>query len=461
MRLTADELAVASRGVVHGPGDVEASSYAIDSRILEPGGCFFALEGERDGLDFVEDAFARGAAVAVVDHRGPSAVSARPLVEVDHPMTALADCARTARRRLVDATVVGITGSAGKTATKDLTAAALAATCRVHASPASFNNEAGLPLTLLGANEDTDVLVTEMGARFEGNITQLTDLARPRIGVITHVGMAHAEHLGGREGIARVKGELVDALPADGLAVLNADCDSFAGLAARSSAPVVSVGTKPTADVVISDVSLDDELRPRCRLATPWGAGSITVGLRGEHQVENAAMAATVALSLGAPFDAVAAGISGATTAGLRMELVRTTTGIVVINDAYNSSPTSAAAAVRSLARLSVSGRRVAVLGEMLELGDAGVAEHRAIGALTAEWGIDIVIAVRVPALAEGVAGAGPELRHVDDVDDATLLLRELLRPGDAVLVKASRAVGLERVADDLLSDDRLSEEPR
>src|SRR5262245_3535768 len=156
--------------------------------------------------------------MAVVDHRGPDAVVQRPLVEVDDPMAALADCARLARGRLVDTTVVGITGSAGKTATKDLTAAALSTTRRVHASPASFNNEAGMPLTLLGAPEDTEVLVAEMGARFAGNITELTELARPSVGVVTHIGMAHAGHLGGREGIARAKGELLDALPADGIA---------------------------------------------------------------------------------------------------------------------------------------------------------------------------------------------------------------------------------------------------
>ena len=453
MRLTAAELGGACGGVVHGRSDASASSYAIDSRLVESGGCFFALRAARDGLDFVADAFARGAAMAVVDHRGPATVEERPLVEVDDPMQALADCARLARSRLADPTVVGITGSAGKTATKDLTAAALDATLRVHASPASFNNEAGLPLTLLGAPDDTQVLVTEMGARFAGNITQLTELARPRIGVVTHVGMAHAEHLGGREGIARVKGELLDALPADGLAVLNAACNATPTLASRTRARVVTIGTTGEADVVITDVTLDDDLYPRCRLATPWGSGSFSVGLRGEHQVENAAMAATVALWLGAPFDAVAAGLEGATTASLRMELVRTTDGVVVINDAYNSSPTSAAAAVRALARLSVSGRRVAVLGEMLELGDDAAAEHRAIGELTGVWGIDIVIAVRAPALAEGAAGSVADLRHAAGVDDVTALLRELLQPGDAVLVKASRAVGLERVADDLLSE--------
>jgi UDP-N-acetylmuramoyl-tripeptide--D-alanyl-D-alanine ligase len=452
VRLTASDVRDATQGVLHGDADARASSFTIDTRTLEPGGCFFALRAARDGLDFVPDAFARGAALAVVDHRGPSSVSERPLVEVDDPMAALADCARLARARLADTTVVGITGSAGKTATKDLTAAALTSTLRVHASPGSFNNEAGLPLTLLGAPEDTQVVVTEMGARFAGNITELTDLARPSIGVVTHVGMAHAQHLGGRAGIARVKGELMDALPADGLAVLNAACDATPGLAARTRARVVLVGSAAGTDVRISDVRVDDDLVPRCTLSTPWGTGAVRIGLRGAHQVENAAMAATVALALGAPFDAVAAGLEGATTASRRMELLRTATGVVVINDAYNSSPTSAAAAVRSLASLPVPGRRIAVLGEMLELGDAGPAEHRAIGMLAGEWGIDIVVAVQVQELAAGAAASGAEPRHAPDADAATALLLDLLEPGDAVLVKASRAIGLERVAEALVA---------
>lgn len=453
MQLTAAEIAEAARGVVHGRATTVATSFAIDSRVLDAGACFFALRGNRDGLDFVPHAFERGASMAVVDHRGPDAVPNRPLVEVDEPMTALADCARLARSRLTDTVVVGVTGSAGKTATKDLTAAALSRSKRVHASPGSFNNEAGLPLTLLGAPPDTEVLVTEMGARFAGNIADLADLARPQIGVVTHVGMAHAGHLGGRDGIAQVKGELLDALPASGLAVLNADDDASRDLAARTTARVVRVGRADDADVRIGAVDVDHELRPRFTLDTPWGSGEVVVGLRGEHQVENAAMAATVALALGVDFDDVAAGIERATTAGLRMELVRTADGVIVINDAYNSSPTSAAAAVRSLARLPVDGRRIAVLGEMLELGDASEHEHRAIGALAADSGIDVVIAVGANAapVVDGAGAGVADRRTVDDVDEVVALLDELVRPGDAVLVKASRAVGLERVADALL----------
>ncbi len=462
MELTARELAMLTGGAVAG-GDPETpvGTYSIDSRTLVPGDCFVALQADRDGHHFVADAFVRGAAMALVRDEVDAPAGAT-LVRVADPLEALAVLARTARDRLPGATVVAVTGSAGKTATKDLTAAALATSRRVHASPLSFNNESGLPLTVLSAPDDTEVLIAEMGARFAGNITELVEVARPRIGVITHIGMAHAEHLGGRAGIARVKGELVEALPADGLAVLNATCDETPGLAARTVARVLLVGRAADADVVARDIVLDDELRARFVLDSPWGSAPIALSLRGEHQVDNAAMAAAVALELGAPLDAVASGLEIARSATRRMELVRTAAGITVINDAYNSSPTSAAAAVRSLAHLPVGGRRVAVLGPMLELGSHAEREHAALGALAAESGVDLVVAVGSGAepVAEGARaaatrhpGTGADLAVVtvpDAAAAADFVLGEA-RAGDAVLVKASRAVGLESVADALV----------
>lgn len=454
MELSARELAAAIGGhVVAGALDVRASAWSIDSRLAGPGSCFFAIRGARDGHDFVPDAFARGATIAVVADEVPAVGGDATLIRVPESAGALSDAGRLARTRLVRATVVGITGSAGKTATKDLTAAALAGSRQVHASPASYNNEAGLPLTLLGAPETADVVVTEMGARFAGNIADLATIARPTVGVVTHVGMAHSEHLGGRKGIARVKGELLESLPGDGLAVLNAACDASPGLAARTAAQVLVVGRDPGADIRISDVELDDELHPRFMLATSWGSARVILSVRGEQQVENAAMAAGVALWLGAPIETVVAGLRDASGASLRMELVRTADGVTIINDAYNSSPTSAAAAVRSLANLRVGGRRVAVLGAMLELGPDTAAEHEAIGALAGAAGIDLLVAVGEPAsaLAAGARGTALVVRAVPDAAAATALLAEQVRPGDAVLVKASRAVGLERVADELV----------
>ncbi len=452
MRLRAIEIARATDGTLlpgRGPNDPVATSYAIDSRLVEPGACFFALRADRDGHAFVADAVARGARVAVVDTAPAQPVDAAIVTVVD-PMAALQTLAATARDRLAGA-VVGITGSAGKTATKDLSAAAVAAGRRVHASPGSFNNEAGVPLTLLGAADDTEVVVAEMGARFAGNIADLTVFARPTIGVVTNIGLAHAGHLGGPEGIARVKGELIESLPSDGLAVLNADCEWTEELAARTDARVLRVGTGTGADVRVSVLGLDDELCPTVELSTPWGDARVALRLRGAHQAGNAAMAVTVAASLGVPVERAAAALAGVVAAAHRMELVRTASGVAVLNDAYNSSPTAADAALRALAALSVDGRRLAVLGEMLELGEHADEEHEALGRLAADLGLDAVLAVGEHADAI-VRGAGPRLsaRVVPDASAAAVAVRDEVRAGDAVLVKASRAIGLEVVIEAL-----------
>jgi UDP-N-acetylmuramoyl-tripeptide--D-alanyl-D-alanine ligase len=457
MRLSAEEIAEATGGELTGDASATADSYGIDTRRLDAGGCFVALQGERDGNDFVADAWKHGATIAVVTRAPRRVAKGRAVVRVADSLVALGALGDFARHRLPEATVVGITGSAGKTATKDLLAAALDGTHRVHASPASFNNEAGVPLTLLAAADDTEVVVTEMGARFPGNITELCTIAEPQVGVITNIGMAHAGLLGGREGIARVKGELLEALDRDGIAVLDANDPFTPTLAARTRARVFTVGggDPPSADVRAVDVVLDDELRPSFVLETPWGTTPVCLSMRGEHQAVNAAMAATVALELGAPLDQVAEGLASAVTAAWRMDVIRTAEGITVVNDAYNASPTSMTAALRSFRRVAVGKRkrRVAVLGEMRELGDHAREEHERIGRLAAECGIDVVIAVGVGAqpIADGARTAGVHtVIQVDDADGALADVSEHARSGDAILVKASRAVGLERVAEAL-----------
>lgn len=461
MRLTAREIASAAGGeVVAGSVDAQVTSFSIDSRTIAPGACFVALEAERDGHAFVADAVARGATAALVRadvEVGPTGSPA--IIRVRQPLHALTEVARAVRARMSDVTVVGVTGSAGKTATKDLTAAAVAPAATVHASPASFNNEAGLPLTLLGAPDDVQVIVAEMGARFAGNIRDLATIARPRIGVVTHIGWAHAEHLEGREGIAAVKGELLEALPSDGLAVLNAGCDATPSLARRTEAPVLTVGRTRDADVVIGGIDLDDDLRPKFSLETPWGSLAVALDLRGEHQVENAAMAAVVALHLGVDPESVAVGLASARGAVQRMELLRTPDGVAIVNDAYNSSPTSAVAAVRSLARLAVEGRRIAVLGEMRELGAHADEGYAALGAAVVAAELDVLVAVgpMLQPLLDAVGPADLEIHHVADADGAVALLLREARSGDAVLVKASRAVGLEQVAEALAEREPAS----
>lgn len=454
MDLTRDEIVAITGGRAHGDegdGPAVARGLSFDSRTLAPGAGFVALRDVRDGHDFVADAFARGASLAIVE-RVPEGVDG-PLVVVADARRALYSLATEARRRLEPATVTAVTGSAGKTSTKDLIAAALRPGFTVHASESSFNNEIGLPVTLLAAPPGSEAVVLEMGARFAGNIRELCAIALPAIGVITNIGLAHAEHLGGPRGIAEVKGELLDALPAHGLAVLNADCGSAPYLRTRSPAPVVTVGSAAGADVHISDVRLDDELRATFRLDSPWGsAAAVRLAVRGGYQVANAAMAATVALHLGVPLDAVVASLAGAVTAAWRMELATSPEGFTVLNDSYNASPTSMRAALDSFAQLPVRGHRLAVLGEMRELGDLAASEHVRLGGWVADADVFalVVVGPGTGELAAAASARGVEVHDVADRDAAVAMVRKLARPGDAVLVKASRAVGLERVAQSL-----------
>ncbi|MEO6470149.1 MAG: UDP-N-acetylmuramoyl-tripeptide--D-alanyl-D-alanine ligase [Acidimicrobiia bacterium] len=436
-------------------GRSRGDGVAFDSRTVEPGQVFVALRDVRDGHEFVADALTRGAAFAIVERPVRAENGAElPCVEVADTREALSALGRAARERL-SAQVVGITGSVGKTSTKDLAAAALGSRWRTHAAPASFNNEIGVPFTLLGAPEAAEAVVIEMGARFAGNIAELCQVAQPTIGVITNIGLAHAEHLGGPDGVARVKGELLEALPADGLAVVSAACAATAGQLARSRAAIVTVGIERHALVRVSDVQVGPDLRASFNLHSPWGEGTVTLAMRGAHQVVNAAQAATVALHLGAEREAVFAALASATSTGWRMKLRESPAGIVVLNDSYNASPAAMMAAIESLAQLRVAGRRVAVLGEMRELGDWSHSEHARVGDALGRAGIDVLIAVGAATapLVDAARKLAPtmEIHMVMDAEAARTATRELLQPGDAVLVKASRAVGLEIVAEALL----------
>jgi UDP-N-acetylmuramoyl-tripeptide--D-alanyl-D-alanine ligase len=458
MELTREWVAAVTGGRVGGAESegIVGTGIAFDSRALEPGQVFVALRDARDGHDFVVDAHARGAAFSIVDR----AVPGYPVVQVADVPQALLALAAAARARL-ESHVVGITGSVGKTSTKDLTAAALAAGFVTHAAPASYNNEIGVPFTVLGAPESTQALVVEMGARFAGNIAALSAVARPEIGVITNIGITHAEHLGGPEGVAIVKGELLDALPATGLAVISSECVASGGQRARSAAPIITVGVGGDADVRVRDVVVGPELRPQFRIETPWGSGSVTLAVRGAHQAVNAAQAAAVALHLGVPFEVVLEALAHASSTGWRMQLHTTARGIRVLNDAYNASPVATLAAIQSLTELAVTGRRIAIIGDMRELGPWSAAEHTRIGAALADAGVDIVIAVgdEIEPLATEVerdaARHGIEVHRAADAATARGLVLDLAREGDAVLVKASRALGLEVVATALIEEER------
>ncbi|MFF3142626.1 UDP-N-acetylmuramoyl-tripeptide--D-alanyl-D-alanine ligase, partial [Streptomyces sp. NPDC057927] len=364
------------------------------------------------------------------------------------------------------ATLVALTGSAGKTSTKDLIAQVLRSKAPTVFTPGSLNNEIGLPLTALSATEETRFLVLEMGARGIGHISHLTDLTPPRIGLVLNVGTAHIGEFGGREQIAQAKGELVESLPpseAGGVAVLNADDPLVRAMASRTKARVILFGESGEADVRAENVRLTDSGQPAFRLHTPSGCSDVTMRLYGEHHVSNALAAAAVAHELGMSADEIALALSEAgSLSRWRMEVTERPDGVTVVNDAYNANPESMRAALRALAAMGKAsqaqgGRTWAVLGQMAELGDEALAEHDAIGRLAVRLNVSKLVAVggreaswlQLGAYNEG--SWGEESVHVSDAQAAVDLLRSELRPGDVVLVKASRSVGLERVAQALL----------
>ncbi|MEV5575212.1 UDP-N-acetylmuramoyl-tripeptide--D-alanyl-D-alanine ligase [Spirillospora sp. NPDC052269] len=457
--LPLSRIAGLTRGVVTGlPPDgsepVVRGPVVIDSREAGPGALFVALPGERaDGHDFAPAALAGGAS-AVLAARPVDG----PAVVVPDVQEALGLLASGVLAELPDAVVTGITGSAGKTSTKDLIAQLIERSGPTIAPVGSFNNEIGLPLTALRADEDTRHLVLEMGARGIGHIAYLCGIARPRIGVVLNVGSAHLGEFGSQAAVAQAKGELVEALPADGTAVLNADDPLVAAMASRTGATVVTFGRGADALVRAEDETLDDAGRPRFTLVTPEGRAPVALRLAGAHMVPNALAAAAVARAAGMAVEDVADALSAAgPRSRWRMEVTERADGVTVINDAYNANPESTRAALDVLTHLARGRRAFAVLGEMAELGDTSVAEHVKIGQHVARSGVAglVVVGDAAAAVAEGAAQVAAwtgELVQVDDVGAAVSALSERLAPQDVVLVKGSRVTGLERVAEALLS---------
>ncbi|MCD9874143.1 UDP-N-acetylmuramoyl-tripeptide--D-alanyl-D-alanine ligase [Streptomyces guryensis] len=429
------------------------ASVVRDSREVRPGSLFVAFVGERvDGHDFATQVVEAGA-VAVLASR-PVGV---PAIVVEDVQSALGALARHVVRRL-GATLVALTGSAGKTSTKDLIAQVLQRKAPTVFTPGSLNNEIGLPLTALSATEETKFLVLEMGARGIGHIRYLADLTPPKVGLVLNVGTAHIGEFGGREQIAQAKGELVESLPEDGAAILNADDPLVRAMASRTKARVLLFGEADEADVRAENVRLTDTGQPAFRLHTPSGASDVTMRLYGEHHVSNALAAAAVAHELGMSAEEIATALSEAgSLSRWRMEVTERPDGVTIVNDAYNANPESMRAALRALAAMGRGRRTWAVLGKMAELGDEALAEHDAVGRLAVRLNVGKLVAVggreaswlQLGAYNEG--SWGEESVHVSDAQAAVDLLRSELRPGDVVLVKASRSVGLESVAQALL----------
>lgn len=449
---TVADIAGMTAGRLDGDGAAVVTSVAIDTRSMKPGALFVALAGTRDGHEFLPDAAAGGAAAALV-REDATAPAGLPCVRVADPLTALTALAAAVRTRL-RARVVAITGSNGKTCTKDFIAAILGAHVRTAASHASFNNEIGVPLTVLLADEDTEALVVEVGARGPGHIRSLMPVVAPDISVVTNVGLAHAGMFGGLDVVAKAKGELVAALRPGGCAVLNADDPRVATMAVPGGADTITYGTGD-ADVRATGVTLDDRACARFRLHAAGAQAEAALPVPGEHMVHNALAAAAVATRFGIGPAEAAAALATVTTSAHRMRLIDAPGGWLVVDDAYNASPASMSAALKTLARLGRGKRTVAILGTMAELGDLSATEHDRAGRLAVRLGIGKLITVGDEALALHEAARLEGMSAEDavfaaDTGAALAAATAILRPGDVVLVKASRVAGLERVAESL-----------
>ena len=442
--------------IVDGDPDIVVTSACADSRDAIPGSLFVAIVGARvDGHDYVAEARERGAVVALTSRRVGS-----PAVVVDDPVVALGLLASYVIRRLPETLVLGLTGSSGKTTTKDMLASILSRHGETVAPRNSFNSEVGLPLTVLSCTTTTRYLVLEMGMRGHGHIAYLCDISHPRVTGLINVGSAHLELLGSSEAIAQAKGEIIEALPPDGVGVLHADNPLIMAQAARTTARLMTFGESSTADVRAMDIELDALARPRFTLVFEGHAVPVALRVSGEHQVANALAAAAMALAAGIGLaDIVSSLESYEPVSKWRMEVHERSDGVIIVNDAYNANPESTRAALKALAAMGRERRTWAVIGEMREIGATSIEEHDAIGRLAVRLDINRLIAVgegaRPVHLGASHEGSwGDESTWVPDAAGALAILEAEVEPGDVVLVKASRSIGLDAVSTALLEEE-------
>jgi UDP-N-acetylmuramoyl-tripeptide--D-alanyl-D-alanine ligase len=451
---TLERLLTASGGrVVRGSPDpvLRFTGGAYDSRLIEGGECFFALRDQRDGHDFVADAVARGARAAVVERVVPDLPDGAVLIEVASALRALRAVADAVRNDH-PIPAVGITGSVGKTTTKEATAATLGARYRVLRTPASHNNEIGVPLTFLRQEPTHEVAVIELGFYVPGEIADLSRLVRQRVGIVTTIPEipVHFARTPSVEAIVNGKAELIEALPADGVALLNADDPRVRGMASRTAARVMLYGESPDAEIRATNVREGGLDGIRFTVEVAGERAEAHLPLPGRHLLSSALAAIGAAFALDVPLEEAAVGLSTLERPAHRMS-VRRAAEITVIDDSYNSSPAAVHAALAVLR--GVGGRRVAVLGDMLELGSLSLGAHEGVGAEVAR-SADALVAVGELAATIAAAAERNGLREVHraaDGGEALVRLRQLLRPGDTVLVKGSRALALDKLADALV----------
>lgn len=454
--LTLEEVAAATGGVLHGIDTTITGSVVADSRECGPGSLYVARIGEHaDGHDFAPNAAAAGATGVL----GLRPVGVLPTVVVEDVDLAFAHLARAVVDRLPHLGIVGITGSSGKTSTKDLLGAVLGSFAPTIAPYGSLNSEVGVPLTVCRVDESTRFLVAEMGADGVGHIAYLTRIAPPKVGIVLNVGKAHLGEFGSVEAIAQTKGELVEALPADGFAILNVDDERVRAMASRTDASVVLVGLGADADYRATNVEVDATGRASYDLDCPAGKAHVRLNVFGEHQVGNSLSVIAAAVSLGFDLDEIVAALATAGAASRwRMEVHELGGGVTLINDAYNANPDSMRAALRSLAQMGCGRHTVAVLGEMLELGESSAQEHAEVGRLAAELGLRelVVVGGGAGAIADGAVEAGfptERIHRAADAEAAHALLVSPVRTEQILLFKSSRDSGLRLLGDRLVDE--------
>ncbi|MDD5748287.1 MAG: UDP-N-acetylmuramoyl-tripeptide--D-alanyl-D-alanine ligase [Actinomycetota bacterium] len=459
------ELSRILSGKLAGEGRTRVKSVGTDTRRTAGKDLFFALRGERfDGHAFLEELISSGVKAAVVEGSNPNVINFRrkypdfPLVLVDNSIEALGELASWNRRNL-NIVVVGITGSTGKTCTKDFLSSVLETEAPAAFSSGSYNNEIGVPLTILEADESDKYLVVEMGARKPGDIKYLSEIAKPDYGVITNIGVTHLELFGSVETIAQTKAELALSLPRSGALVLNSDNGWSKWISRKTSARVVRFGSKAGSDYRALRIRLKDSAKPEFELRGPDFSINVKLGTIGAHQIENALAAAACASVLGIKPSKIGRGLESATMASWRMEPIKAPGGFLILNDSYNANPQSMKAALHALKEFSKGRRAIAVLGEMAELGEQSRKFHEEVGRELVNLDIDIIVSIGKKASTYAcmalVCGArrGSVFECVD-IDKAAEILACIIEQGDVVLLKGSRIVGLEKLAERLNSKD-------
>lgn len=451
--INAEDVIKACKGeMVSGETDIKITGVSIDTRTIDPGDLFIALTGESsDGHKFLHDALSKGAAGVVVSRK----VEAKCLaIRVPDTLIALGDLAAFYRMKF-SPTVVGVTGSVGKTTTKEMIAAVAATMGPVLKNAGNFNNEIGLPLTLLDLAPRHRTAIVEMAMRGPGQIDYLAKIAKPSIGVITNIHMSHIELLGSMDAIADAKGELLDHLPSNGAAILNADDAYFDYLNRRANCKVVSFGESPHANIRAVSAGIDVHGCCNFEVSTPTGSFSVMIPVPGEHNIKDALAAIAVGEELGIPHEKIREALANFKAPEKRSNVIPSRSGVVVIDDTYNAGPASVMSALKTVSMMDGE-RKVAVLGDMLELGDHGVQAHLEVGRAVKELGIDLLVTVGRLAelIARGAIDAGMPISQVIQFEDSAQAAAEVkskVREHDVVLVKGSRAMKMERVVEGLL----------